>query len=265
MDCTVCKSTEIETLFFIEEWLQRQFDSARCKHRLRADFSTGNEVKSGSIEQCQKCHFTFASPQPSDDLLNAYYQGYHTIEKNRARATARLPRYTRKIQKLVQANFAEARTFLDIGCNVGTTVEAARRSGLHAAGMDIDVRSLEVARELYPRADFLSCSLEAIINERRKFDILHVSEVIEHVADIHRFAKSMRALLSDQGVLYLTTPDVLSYSARRSLIEWKHFHYPDHISLFSKASMKALLEASGFKDIKFQWSWGTKMVLTAHP
>lgn len=264
MGCPVCKNSQIQNLFTIDAWIQNQFRRANAKHQAKAAFlKATQDINLQTVQQCTTCQFTFAYPRPSQQALNAYYQNYATTDKNEKRIFRRLPRYRRKVLKLIKSQRSPSATFLDIGCNIGTTVEAARLEGLEATGLDIDNRAINRAKKAFPSSTFIHGTLEQLTQQGRKFDIIHVKEVIEHIDKIHAFTAHLNKLLSERGILFMTTPNVSSVLTPRRIINWKHCQYPDHISLFSKRALEILLHEHGFKAINFHPHIGTKMVLTA--
>ena len=97
---------------------------------------------------CQTCDLVWIEPMPSADELTEFYDGYHKTAQ-----------YTRKLRSKIRraknrifwTNFwRKSGTFLDVGCNVGFAVEAARRLGFDATGIDVDSQTITMAQQFAP-------------------------------------------------------------------------------------------------------------------
>jgi len=79
------------------------------------------------------------------------------------------------------------KTFLDVGCNIGTAVEAARLEGMEGCGVEIDYESIQMAKSYFPENEFEVISVQDFSKTGRKFDVIYSTEVVEHVNDPHAF------------------------------------------------------------------------------
>ncbi len=98
---------------------------------------------------------------------------------------------------------------LDVGCGTGTLLTAplARRfPQTQFVGTDLDAGSLSFAREHHrlPNLHFFPIEESA---QGQRFDMIIVSEVLEHVDDPLAFLTSLRFRLRPSGLLFLTVPN----------------------------------------------------------
>jgi len=100
-------------------------------------------------------------------------------------------------------------TVLDVGCGGGLLCEPLARLGAAVTGIDAEARNIEIARAHSAAVDlaidYRAASAEELAGEDRRFDIVLNMEVIEHVADVERFLADCSALLSDGGLMVLST------------------------------------------------------------
>ena len=145
------------------------------------------------------------------------------------------------------------KTFLDVGCNIGTAVEAARLEGMEGCGVEIDYESIQMAKSYFPENEFEVISVQDFSKTGRKFDVIYSTEVVEHLNDPHGFFEAVSELLSPQGVFYLTTPDGGHFMTpkKEKIMQWPEMKLPEHISIFTKKSLLHLLNKHGFNKHRF--------------
>nr|WP_305888858.1 class I SAM-dependent methyltransferase [Parvularcula maris] len=162
-------------------------------------------------------------------------------EKKVARARKRL----RLLTPLSPKPNGPKRRFLEVGASIGTAAEAARRKGFEAHAVEIDPDAVAKGQELYPEICFHKGMLQDVpVTE--PFEMIYGAEVIEHVPDPEGFLTLCRERLAPKGVLYLTTPDAGHFRRPKALLDWHSVKPPEHIHLFTKAGMGALLKRTGF-------------------
>ena len=80
---------------------------------------------------------------------------------------------------------------------------------------------------------------EFVAESDQTFDVVVASDVLEHVAQPTSFFHSLTRLLAPGGVLYISTCDVSSLTARVLGRRW-HFYNRYHLSLFSPQTSAVL-------------------------
>jgi SAM-dependent methyltransferase len=139
---------------------------------------------------------------------------------------------------------------LDVGCGTGEFTAALVAAGAEAVGVDVAEAALERARTRHPGVDFTLVPIDGPLPfDVGAFDLVWASEVIEHVADTARWLSEIRRVLAPRGRLLVTTP---SHGRLRLLLAGvEGFSEPlgDHLHLYTKRSLRTLLEEFGFERI----------------
>lgn len=107
---------------------------------------------------------------------------------------------------------SEPGRLLDIGCAYGFLVEAARRRGFRAFGVDPSAYALT-------RVEAVRSALVQGLGDRlpfpsRSMDVVTVFDVVEHLTHPWRCLREALRLLTEDGVLFGATPDPLFFSRR---------------------------------------------------
>lgn len=101
------------------------------------------------------------------------------------------------------------KTLLDIGCGGGLVSEPCSRLGFAVTGIDADGRNVAAAKAHAEQSglkiDYRSAAPEDLSAEGKTYDVVLALEVIEHVADVDSFTASLAGLLTESGVLVLST------------------------------------------------------------
>jgi SAM-dependent methyltransferase len=140
---------------------------------------------------------------------------------------------------------------LDLGCGTGEFTAALARAGAQAVGADVAEAALARARARHPELDFRLVPIDGPLPfEVGAFDLVWASEVIEHVADTARWLSEVRRVLAPRGRLLITTPSHGRLLLAIGGIERYSEPLGDHLHLYSKRSLRSLLDDFGFAAIE---------------
>lgn len=200
--------------------------------------------------RCTDCGFAFLDPMPASDMdalvegQRAHGHGYIGSYSGRKL----ISKYWRSaLRALHLRRYMPGRRLLDVGSNVGIMVDAARRLGVNAEGLEINPDLVAAARRRVPRAPIHSTTLEEAGLAAGSFDGVYCSEVIEHVPAVDPFIDTIANVLRPGGALYLTTPALSEY--RRPDGGWRDLGAPDHKLYFSHDNIARFLDRHGFDVI----------------
>lgn len=131
------------------------------------------------------------------------------------------------------------RRLLDVGCGAGQFVAVAASLGWDARGIDLSEPAVRIGRRFGARCDLVDFFAETLDEER--FDLIVMSELIEHVPNPARFLARASALLADGGLTYITTPNFRSLSRHIVGMDWSVIS-SQHISYFTPTTFRAVVE-----------------------
>lgn len=157
---------------------------------------------------------------------------------------------------------AGARRVLDLGCGTGALGAAlGARAARHVTGVTCDPEEAARARE---RLDaVLVADLEAktrldLPSDGRRFDLVILSHVLEHLRDPERVLRGAGALLEEGGTVLVAVPNILFWRQRLEL-GLGRFRYTEggildwtHLRFFDVRSARALVPAAGFRLTRFE-------------
>ena len=115
--------------------------------------------------QCGACGTVFTDRVPSATALGRFYHHYHGNPGYLAKLDRKLALEKRRLFLL--KFLTRGRRFLDVGCNIGCAVEAARWNGFTATGLELDEAAVAIARERFPHNEFVAGTLDALPPGRR--------------------------------------------------------------------------------------------------
>lgn len=150
---------------------------------------------------------------------------------------------------------------LDLGCGAGEFTAVLADAGAEAVGADVAEAALARARAQHPTLDFRLIPVEGPLPfPDNAFDLVWSSEVIEHVADTARWVSEVRRVLVPRGRLLLTTPD--HGRLRVALGGIERFSEPlgDHLHLYTRRSLRTLLDEFGFGDVSVRAAGGSPLL-----
>jgi 2-polyprenyl-3-methyl-5-hydroxy-6-metoxy-1,4-benzoquinol methylase len=202
------------------------------------------------VNRCKSCGFVYlASWEQSLAKSQELYDYYGRLSEDDLTRRYSPENRTRQQELLnALAGYTQGRRLLDVGCGDGQLLQTAKDEGWDALGIDLSESAILLChrRELAAsKTDFFDGSLD-----EKRFDVIIMSELVEHVPSPQRFLKRAEELLAADGVLYLTTPNFGSL-ARRMLGEtWSVIH-PEHIGYFERSTLRKMVSAeTTLREIK---------------
>ena len=142
---------------------------------------------------------------------------------------------------------------LDVGCAFGLILhEIEKATGAKVFGIEPN-RSARAEAERRAAVEFIGNSAEDVISLSAfhgAFDLIIFSNVLENIVDQRPILKACKQLLSDNGVLYIDSPNVFYYDAMN----------PYHPFIYSPETLTKLLGSCGLsvREILFEESTGAE-------
>jgi len=149
----------------------------------------------------------------------------------------------------------EKKNLLDIGCAHGFFLDEARRKGFDVFGYDISVDAIKWMNKNLG-INGISGKSPAIISG--KYDVIMLSEVFEHISEPNTFLGNVKNKLKKNGYIIIVTGNCDSFLAKLLRSKWWYLNPPDHCIIYSRKSLKMILENNQFqiiKHINFKMHW----------
>jgi 2-polyprenyl-3-methyl-5-hydroxy-6-metoxy-1,4-benzoquinol methylase len=204
------------------------------------------------LNRCTSCGFVYlASWRDSLARSEELYDYYCHIEEDDLTRRHTAENRARHLQLFSELGaYTDGRRLLDVGCGDGQLLRSASEAGWQALGIDLSGAAVGLCRKQGLDAAEIDFHSERL--DTRRFDVIVMSELIEHVPSPAKFLARAAALLDSQGVLYLTTPNFGSL-ARRALREsWSVIH-PEHIGYFERSTLRQMAcDRAGLQEIKIE-------------
>jgi SAM-dependent methyltransferase len=164
----------------------------------------------------------------------------------------------RWLVKKVRKAKPDAGSLLDIGAGTGLLVREALKENIDAVGIEPSRSLVAFGRDKY-EIDLLEGLFPHPDLENRRFDIITLVDIIEHVQDPIQLLKDSRDALNPEGILLLVTPDVKSFMAKIFGRKWWHYRLA-HVCYFDWKSIKKAFDVAGFEVRKrFRPFWFFKL------
>jgi SAM-dependent methyltransferase len=210
--------------------------------------------KGNPVWGCSRCRLVFLHPQPSDEVLAGIYsEGYFMEgdnEQDRAITSAMKAETARLyVDRLVAYMGPQRGRLLEIGCGNGHFLRAARDAGFQVQGMDVSAHSCKVANQRLG-GEFVFCgNADNLEPPAEPYDVCALFDVIEHVRNPLKLLQRVRAFLKPEGVLFLCTPNLDSWSARVMRKRWSEFK-TEHLTYFGVETIQNLLAKTGYTGVE---------------
>jgi SAM-dependent methyltransferase len=208
------------------------------------------------VHHCDHCGTEFLDPQPSDADLSglyseSYYQAWGLQDPDQAIALEAMKIMTFNLRLGLIGQFRPKGTVLDVGCATGFFLKAATAAGYSAYGVEFSPFSAGVAQGRFGKDRVFQGILEDCPFAPGSFDVITLSDLLEHVRDPLKVLGAARRLLKEDGILMIMTPATDSLSRWFMGRRWVHYK-TEHLFYFNRPSMRALAESGGFQVAHLQ-------------
>lgn len=238
IECNLCGSSNYELVHHKKRDKIKEPSEFKGKYSI----SEANIQKPEKIFRCNVCGLTFAQ---QDSNLSYYADGYSEmvdqeyIEEERGRRQSSI-----EILKRIERHKKKGR-LLEIGCANGFFIDEARRRNWEVYGVEISKWAVAYAKENLNLNVFMGPLKEAGFADEF-FDLIVMSDVIEHLTDPKYTLLELRGILKNDGILYVNTPNISSLISRILRAKWWGIN-KFHLFYFSKSTLEKMLDACGFK------------------
>jgi SAM-dependent methyltransferase len=135
---------------------------------------------------------------------------------------------------------------LEVGSGSGRFLQRMRRAGWQVQGTDFDPVVARRVREKYALQIDVG-DLAALDYAAGAYDVVAMSQVIEHVPEPLALLRECARLLRPGGRLVLSTPNAAGLAHRRYAASWRGLEPPRHLHIFTPHALAACARASGLQ------------------
>jgi len=196
------------------------------------------------LVKCKKCGLIFFSPRLKESIVKQVYEKdlLKQSEHNSDYINEDTKDFSKRL-KIIEKYQKNKQSVLDIGCSVGTFLNCCEKSGFKEIyGTDLNKKTNAICRNNY------GYNVSSKI-PNKKFDLINMSDLIEHVYNPKEFLLKMKDNLNDKGVIAITTPNISN--PLNKIINIKP---EEHQYYFSKKTMTKLLNLCGY-NITYIKKW----------
>lgn len=198
------------------------------------------------IVRCMNCTLVYVNPRLTGEASKQLYNKNVISPLQYYQQTRKSDCTTfKKRWRLIEKFVSQKGKVLDVGCNIGTFLEVAKNAGWDCYGLDIN-RS--VKEECERKGISISISaLEKAKFPHQFFDVIILNDVLEHTTTPTAMIAAANKLLKKDGILFVVTPNIESVTFRCLGRHWHHLKPNEHLTYFSRKTMRLLLKPSDFQ------------------
>ena len=207
-----------------------------CDHKI---FTELLKFQKFYLSKCNNCNFVFSRKIPTIEMINKCYEGYDRLVLLSAESQKNIERLIRK-----QIKRYEFDNVLDIGCGNGEFLNIYKKFGKKTFFTEFGE---DLIYQLKQKHEFIESEMKPV--SKKKFDLVILSEVIEHTNDPKSLINSISKLQNKNGLIYITTPNYNCLESKILKSNYGIFTYPEHLSYFTIKTLDNLLKQKGYKKI----------------
>jgi len=209
------------------------------------------------VVSCTQCGFIFADVESSQQLYDQYYSNFSKYENI-------------NISSGAGSTISDKKRLLDTAEYINAFIDTKEQTILDigaALGGQLNVFSTMGYKNLYALEPSASCVKHMLNNnikaiegtifddlqntfQNKKFDIIIISHVFEHIFDLNRAIKNLYNIMHQKTKIYIEVPNASAYHK----YSFTPFYYFDieHINHFSIQSLQSLFSNHAFKIIDYK-------------
>lgn len=209
------------------------------------DYTVSGEVYQVMINK----EFDMLVTKPVPDNLGDYYKSEEYISHTDSNKSLfdKVYQFVKNITlkrklKLINKSFLHQnnisrpeKNILDIGAGTGDFLKVCKNDSWNVFGIEPDIGARNIASK---KGINLQENLSKL--ENKKFEIITLWHVLEHVENLEEYISTLNNLLSKNGRLIIAVPNFKSYDANYYKQFWAAFDVPRHLWHFSQTSISKL-------------------------
>jgi 2-polyprenyl-3-methyl-5-hydroxy-6-metoxy-1,4-benzoquinol methylase len=219
--------------------------------------------------RCASCGLFFVKDVPFDDpseLYADYYVGRCDAGRQQASdaAWSQWDAGSRPQFRAISESCWRRRRgrLLDVGCGAGFFLDICRSRGYEVEGIELSGEAAEYGRRVLG-LPIMQVPIDRIDRPPASYDVISFNNVLEHLPDPMKAIRTAFTLLTENGILTVSVPNVTfavalrslagflgTRSARRAVLAVQAFQAPVHLTAFSRRTLTLAVATGGFGSIE---------------
>lgn len=198
--------------------------------------------------RCDSCDLVFVNPRLVDHLEQQTVSGTGTMGDEEL-----TPRQKKRLWKEVQKLeiYRVRNRILEVGAGRGWFLRAAAAEGWDTWAVEVNRSAASVLEDL-DLGTIVRHPAEEFIGPENSVDVVRLWDVIEHLRSPKQALTNVHRVLRPGGLIQVATTNFRSLSRMINGPEWVYLNGADHIILFEPKTIRALLEKTGFGNIRIR-------------
>lgn len=198
-----------------------------------------------SLYKCNNCSLEFINSQPNNEVLsNIYTENYYKAwwiswyQENEIIKEMKKNTFNLRLTEIIK--YKKTWKILDIWCATGFFLEKAQELWFNPYWIELSEYSSKIAKSKFWEDKIYNWTVETANFENKFFDIICMSDLMEHVTNPIDVINKCYNLLTDDGIIMIMTPDTNSFTAKFMWKYWSQYKL-EHLFYFNKTSLLILL------------------------
>jgi SAM-dependent methyltransferase len=238
--CPLCGSTDTSQVFAEAAFDPAKWDKFAFASRKMPEYMHYRLIA------CPQCDLLYANPLPTlEALAEAYQEAAFDSAEEASGASLTYARFLPEIKR----SLPDTQGALDIGTGDGAFLEQLLQAGFtEVAGVEPSLAPIAGAKDAI-RPLIRPGLFQATDYAPGQFSLITCFQTLEHLYDPLEMCRESFGLLKPGGAVFFIGHNRRAWSAR--LLQFKSPIFDiEHLQLFSPRSLRALLEMSGFQNVR---------------
>lgn len=156
------------------------------------------------LYKCSDCNYIFDNPRPTIQEIINFYSKPAKYDLWLSELSLRDGLWKRRATKL--ARYIRGGALLDVGAGIGQFLQFAKPYFTELVGTEVSSSAVELAKSKY-NLEILHGEVEKIDFGTKKFQVITLFHVLEHVHSPRNLIQKCYDLLSSSGMLFIAVPN----------------------------------------------------------
>jgi 2-polyprenyl-3-methyl-5-hydroxy-6-metoxy-1,4-benzoquinol methylase len=194
------------------------------------------------------------------------YTCEYSIESSRyAPQDARVDKYSRN--RILIEWVGTGKRVLEVGCSTGYMSQLMKERNCAVTGVEVDADAARCAANYCDEVHVLDLNSPEWSTRflESRFEAVLLGDVLEHLVEPARVLSQIREVLSPNGSLLISLPNVVHWETRVKILLGRFNYQPcgtldhTHLRFFTLKTAQELIEAAGFRIVRFHPAVGGRM------